>query len=219
MSSAGGGPPRRAIVYIDAFNLYYRALKGTSYRWLNIEEMSRRLLHGDQIERIRYFTARILPTPGDPGKAARQDVYLRALAALPSVTITYGRYLSHPVMRPLRNPPVSGSRYVEVLNSEEKGSDVNLATYLLLDAFRAAFDVAAVITNDSDLAEPIRVATQELGKAVGLLSPVQGKDPVNPQLRANATFVKRIRPAVLAASQFPDIMSDVGGTFHKPAKW
>ncbi|HEV2239346.1 MAG TPA: hypothetical protein VGR57_22005, partial [Ktedonobacterales bacterium] len=54
----------RTIVYIDGFNLYYRRLKGTVYRWLNIEEMCALLLPKNQIERINYYTARIK----DPAK-------------------------------------------------------------------------------------------------------------------------------------------------------
>src|SRR5271165_304286 len=30
----------RTIVYIDGFNLYYRALKGTAHKWLDIASMS-----------------------------------------------------------------------------------------------------------------------------------------------------------------------------------
>lgn len=54
--------------------------------------------------------------------------------------------------------------------TEEKGSDVNLATYLLADAFRGDCQTAVVVTNDSDLAEPIRVISQELSIPVGLIN-------------------------------------------------
>src|SRR5215831_3668847 len=46
---------------------------------------------------------------------------------------------------------------VKVEKAEEKGSDVNLATHLVRDAFLNEFDVAVVITNDTDLIEPIKV--------------------------------------------------------------
>lgn len=48
---------------------------------------------------------------------------------------------------------------------------------------------------------------------------------LNPQrhdcktLRAKATFYRHIRPAALAASQFPDVLTDAAGTFRKPAGW
>ena len=53
---------------------------------------------------------------------------------------------------------------VLVFKVEEKGSDVNLASHLLFDAFRGAFDAAAVLSNDSDLVEPIRIVTKELSR-------------------------------------------------------
>ncbi|MEM7621300.1 MAG: NYN domain-containing protein [Pseudomonadota bacterium] len=90
---------------------------------------------------------------------------------------------------------------VKVLKTEEKGSDVNLASHLLFDACQNNFDVAAVLSNDSDLVEPIRFVTQDIGKTVGLLSPV--KNP-NPELEAVSSFVRRIRPAHLEASLCPD---------------
>ena len=51
--------------------------------------------------------------------------------------------------------------YIEVIKTEEKGSDVNLATHLLYDGFRNDYDIAVVISNDSDLLEPIKIG--ELG--------------------------------------------------------
>ena len=60
-----------------------------------------------------------------------------------------------------------------IWKTEEKCSDVNIATYLLLDAFQKSYEVAAVLSNDSDLVEPIRLTALILGKPVGLLSPVK----------------------------------------------
>lgn len=205
----------RTIVYIDGFNLYYRRLKGTIYRWLNIEEMCLLLLPRNQIDRINYYTARIT----DADRYSRQDVYLRALATLPRVSITYGRYLSHNVPRRLAQPPATGSPYVEVIHNEEKGSDVNLATHLVLDACRDAYDVAVVISNDSDLQEPMRVVKHDMGKVVGLVTPQKGHQPISPQLAQHAGFIKRIGDAILLNSQLPATMTDRGGAFYKPPKW
>jgi uncharacterized LabA/DUF88 family protein len=212
---AGTGPALRTIVYIDGFNLYYRRLKGTVYRWLNIEAMCTLLLPNNQIERIKYYTARIT----DADKFSRQDAYLRALATLPHVSITYGHYLSHNVPRRLAHPPASGSAYVEIVHNEEKGSDVNLATHLVLDGCRNAYDVAVVISNDSDLQEPLRVTKHELQKILGLVTPQKGNKPITPQLAQHADFIKRISDAILLKSQFPATMTDSGGAFYKPPKW
>jgi hypothetical protein len=123
-------------VYVDAFNLYYGSLKGTSHRWLDLGSLCARLLPKDRINRIRYFTATVSARPDNPDAPQRQQVYLRALETIPGLSIHYGHYLTHVTRMPLANPPQRGARTVEVVKTEEKGSDVNLATYLLLDAFQ-----------------------------------------------------------------------------------
>jgi len=96
----------RTIVYIDAFNLYYGCLKGTPYRWLNLEQLSRLLLSANNtITRIKYFTARVSARPGDLDQPNRHQLYLRALGTLPKVEVHYGHYLTHEVMMPVASPP------------------------------------------------------------------------------------------------------------------
>ncbi len=133
-------------VYVDAFNLYYGSLKGTPYRWLDLGTLCTRLLPKDRINRIRYFTATVSARPDNPDAPQRQQVYLRALETIPDLSIHYGHYLTHVTRMPLANPPQRGARTVKVVKTEEKGSDVNLATYLLLDAFQRDCKVAVVIS-------------------------------------------------------------------------
>ena len=71
---------------------------------------------------------------------------------------------------PLETPPPGGSKFVRVVRSEEKGSDVNLATHLISDAYEEAFDVAVLITNDSDLLAPVELVRNRLGKKVGIMN-------------------------------------------------
>ena len=209
-------PHRRSIVYIDGFNLYYGAIKGTQHKWLDLEALCRRLLPKDDIKRIRYFTAKVSARPGDPQQPQRQQTYLRALKTLPSVSIHYGHFLTHAVRLPLVNPPRRGPRTAEVLKTEEKGSDVNLASHLLLDAFLNDCDVAVVISNDSDLRVPIRIAEQQLDVSVGIVNPHRAK---NRSRVLHATFFKQLRASVLAQCQLPEVMSDRNGTFRKPTSW
>lgn len=60
---------------------------------------------------------------------------------------------------------------VRVLRSEEKGTDVNLAAHLVHDAHRNRFEAAAVISNDSNLKEAVRIVRREVGKVVGVFTP------------------------------------------------
>ncbi|WP_420629088.1 NYN domain-containing protein [Candidatus Leptofilum sp.] len=203
----------KAIVYVDGFNLYYGALKNTPYRWLNIRKLCQIMLPRDQISQIKYFTALVNPRPTDPNQLTRQQTYLRALQTIPSLEIIFGHFLTHEIMMPLA-PPKSG--YVKVIKTEEKGSDVNLALHLLSDGYKNAYDVAVVVSNDSDLLLPIQFVKKELGKKIGLLNPQKHPSKV---LIANVDFVKNIRKGVLSKSLFPKRLSDSRGSFMKPATW
>jgi hypothetical protein len=120
------------------------------------------------IHRIRYFTALVRPLPSDPHTRLRQEIYIRALETLPNLTVHYGHYMQSTVSMPLAAPRPGGPRFAEVLKTEEKGSDFNIATYMLADAFRNDCEQLVVITKDSDLAEPVRVINKELGIPVGV---------------------------------------------------
>ena len=260
------GADVRTRVYVDGFNLYYGALKGTPFKWLDPVLLTSLLLPPDhQIERLRYFTARVSGKL-DPRAPARQRVYLKALATLPEVEIHYGRFLAKTAWRPLANLPVAGRRIetpgpvtlprgdhrvlggrpqtlpvgvypnrgggggaaprgpgrpipdaviAEFHTMEEKGSDVNLATHLLNDAWNDLFEAAAVISNDTDLVVPIRMVTEERKRPVFVVCP--GRWQVAPQLRKAASHVRHIRPTMLRAAQFPDTLP--GSAIVKPSGW
>jgi hypothetical protein len=103
-----------------------------------------------------------------------------------------------------------------VMKTEEKGSDVNLATFLLMDAVDDLFDCAVIISNDSDLKEPIAQVRRRFRKTIGLLNPQRYASRALVPL---AHFVKPIRYAALSGAQFPQQLSDKVGTFTKPARW
>jgi hypothetical protein len=174
------------------------------------------MLPKNTINRIRYFTARVVPRPGNPGQLQRQDIYLRALATIPHLSVHLGTFLSHPTDMVLEASPPNKPKFVRVVKTEEKGSDVNLAAHLLLDGFRRDYEVAVVLSNDSDLTEPIRMVRDELKLPIGVLCP---HDNPSWQLRNATTFWREIRDATLAKAQFPDVLTDSIGSFHKPERW
>ncbi len=212
------------VVYVDGFNLYYGALRGTPYRWLNLDALCTCLLPGHAVSQIKYYTARVRGLPHDPDKPRRQLAYLRALRTLPNVSIHFGHFLSHATYLPLASGDGNSPQYrpdgsldcVRVIRTEEKGSDVNLATHLLRDGFANLYDVAVVVSNDSDLVEPIRVVRADLGKKVGIINP---HSHPSADLAANQDFMKQIRAGVLGASLFTPTLADASGTFNKPPSW
>ena len=88
-----------------------------------------------------------------------------------------------------------------------------MAVHLVNDACESTFDVALVISNDSDLAEAIRIARQK-GKAVGVANPDPTKQ-MNYKLYDVASFRRRIEGKHLKAAQMPTMV----GAFTKPADW
>lgn len=208
--------PLKTMVYVDAFNLYYGALKGTPYKWLDILTLVRNMLTANNdIVGIKYFTAKVNPRPNDPQQPFRQSLYLRALATI-NAQCVYGHYLSHVISMPLANPTAGQSPFVRVIKTEEKGSDVNIASHLLVDAFENRYDCAVLISGDSDLQTPVKMAITKFNKTVGVLNPQRGECKA---LKAVASFYKHIRQPVLSASQFPPVLADAHGSFHKPQGW
>lgn len=209
----------RTNIYVDGFNLYYGSVKGTPYKWLDIAKLCSLLLPSHNINRIRYFTALVNARPGDPQQPQRQQTYLRALQTIPTLSIHKGHFLSNVKRLPLANPPQNGSRTVEVLCTDEKGSDVNLATYLIFDGFAKDYDIAVVISNDSDLALPIHLVREKLGFSIGIINP-QPPEKRSKELYKIASFYKQVRKGSLGASQFPPIITDSQGrTISKPGSW
>jgi len=217
----------RVNVYVDGFNLYYGALRGQPYRWLDIHRFVRGLLRSsDDVRRIRYFTARVGSRPQDPGAPERQATYLRALETLPEVSLHYGQFLtSERVMR-----RADGGAPVRVIRSEEKGSDVNIATYMLLDAFDNEYEGALLISNDSDLAEPVRVVQSRFRRPVGVAFPILNRNPSGARRPPSNTLLgvaafrrfitdTRRRRRLLAECQFPETLTDARGSFSRPPEW
>ena len=112
---------------------------------------------------------------------------------------------------------------VEVIKTEEKGSDVNFSVHLLNDAWRALYDCAVLVTNDSDMAEAMRlVKSQFPQKKLGLITPtiLNNKQPTN-KLNQYADFHKRLSKTKLATAQFdnPVTCAKTKDPIYKPTSW
>ena len=207
-------------VYVDGLNLYNGALRDTPYRWLDVRKLSRALLKpDDEVRRIRYFTALVDDRPGSNGRR-RQKSYLRALRSIAGLSVHRGSFVTH-ARTMLRT---DGAGMVEVFRTDEKRSDVNLASHLLLDACAGDFDKALVISNDSDFAFPVRAVRELFGLTIGVSCPVvrAGRRPARPLVNAASftSHITRTRRRLLRDSQFPDPVIDSNGRpIHKPTTW
>lgn len=173
-----------------------------------------------EIVGIKYFAARVKPRPGNPEQAQRQQTYFRALATVPNLTIHYGHFITRVATRRCVKDRGGKPTFADVWITEEKGSDVNLASHLLIDGFRVRYDLAVVISNDSDLKEPIEFVRHDLGVPVGVLNPHRNRSyALSPKDLPRGSFYKPIRRAALRASQFPSQVPDARGIVHKPSGW
>jgi uncharacterized LabA/DUF88 family protein len=207
----------RTAIYIDGFNLYYGCLKDSPYRWLDLKKLCETMLQPhNQVITIKYFTAYVSARGSNQGKPIRQQIYVRALKHwIPELEVIVGQFTTHSVNRKL-DPAIGTQKYATVIETREKGSDVNLAVHLVNDAWRDQYDCAIVISSDSDLAEAIRLVLQSHpGKKVGLM--VTGKQNSTKELIRCASFVKKIGTTALSLSQMPEMIP--GTTISKPADW
>lgn len=213
-----------ANIYIDGFNLYRRLLqRHPQDKWLDLEALAEYVLPDYEVNRVRYFTAIIKPLPGaDPQSPQRQQAYLRALATLPRTSVHLGKFRIDPRIMPVHPTEFDAdgkSVTAKVKKTEEKGSDVALASYLLLDAFNDEADLYVVSTNDSDLVMPMRMVSDDLQRATGLLSPLEPKRASNELKQTNPRIHRQITIEALAACQLPDVIVDSKGKVQRPPKW
>jgi uncharacterized LabA/DUF88 family protein len=214
----------RAIVYIDGFNLYKNALRGpgAAYKWLDVQKLADDLFPQHEVVKVRYFTAELKPREDDPQIVARQRAYLRALETLASVSIHLGHFQFHKSRFPVHPVELDGitgrTKTVMVKRPEEKGSDVNLASHMLVDAFSNRADIYVVISNDSDFAEPLRLMSEELGKTTGIVFPTENVS--KKLLSVGPTLIRHLREGPLSQAQLPNLLLDTQGReICKPKKW
>ncbi len=178
--------------------------------------MFENLFPNDEVVQVKYFTAQVTGK-FDPHKPLRQQAYLRALSSLPKLDIVMGQFLTSKVHYRLVDPMTnSDGQQVDsavVWRPEEKGSDVNLGSHLLNDAWSDAFDVAAVLTNDSDLTAPVRFSVAR-GKTVLIIHP--DNNPAR-SLVQSASGSLHLHDKHLRDAQLPtQITLPNGKTVHKP---
>jgi uncharacterized LabA/DUF88 family protein len=201
----------RVRVYVDGFNLYFGLKEKYSrqFHWLDLQALSGRLTRpSQQLDLVQYFTARVRDVTSS---RHRQDTYLQALSShCPLVTIHEGRFQ--------RKTGTCRSCQNEWLTYEEKESDVSLAVSLVEDAALDRFDVALLISADSDLCPAVRAVRRvRPGKRiVAVFPPARHSD----DLRRTADAVFRLGRDKLSQCQLPpEVITPGGIKLTRPAYW
>ena len=194
---------------MDGFNLYFGMVDAGLHhcKWLDIEKLAKNLLKPHQeLKAIKYFTSRV---SNNAKKQKRQTIYIEALETK-GTEIILGQYQSSCI-----HCNKCGNRW----NSfNEKMTDVNIATYLLVDAYKNKYDTAMLISGDSDLVPPIRAVNEYIyEKRVLVAFPPKRKNDAVAKV-AKGKFV--IGRRNLEKSQFPDeVEKSDGFVLKKPDRW
>ena len=199
----------RVSVYIDGFNLYHSTLQNThpDFRWLNLMELSKRLINpkNEEILTVYYFSAL---TTWIPDRAKKHLLYIHALRTV-GVKDILGKFSLRE-----RKCPLCTKCYQ---SHEEKKTDINIAITLIGDAVEDKFDTALIMSGDSDLA-PVANKLRQLcpGKKIGIIVP-QNQSAMN--LKQHADFFKKIQDRDLKKSLLPEQVTYNDKIITAPTGW
>ena len=205
----------RVIGYIDGFNTFY-GIKETNRRenyWYNPIEIVKRVatLAGSEIEivEVNFFTAML---NHDSRRLPRQQNYINALTATPLIHIRYGRFNA--------DPSYCRCCKQEHPKMQEKNSDVNLATALVFDALHDRYDVAVLISGDSDFVGPVERILEKFPNKVIIAGFSQNR-------RSDALHIAtkkrsaQLHDWVLAKCHLPEVVISKSGKnqYTRPDEW
>jgi len=176
-------------------------------KWLDINKLiADSITSNQQVVAIKYFTSRV---SNNPPKQKRQTLYLEALETT-GVKIIYGLYKA---------------KEIECNNcghawqiSNEKMTDVNIATHMLADAFTDIYDTAILISGDSDLVPPIKAVHQHFpDKAISVFFPPERHNNTVALAAKGSMILGRKK---LTNNQFPNEVEKADGyKLKKPNEW
>jgi uncharacterized LabA/DUF88 family protein len=230
--------------YIDGFNLYFGALHDRPrFKWLDVKKLVTNLAKSHEVSDVYYFTAQIRARNGDDSAPNRQNYYLRALRES-GVKVVLGTFRKDPKYLDFasRDPAKLSKPGLDMVTQhaseivtnlftlaqpespkalvskfEEKGSDVNLASYLLRDAYLGKIDRALVLTGDTDMITPLSFA-QEHG--VFIHSVIPRHTHAARAFEQVANYVEFVDEDLLERGQFdPGLKFANGKHALRPRSW
>ena len=217
----------RTIVFVDGYNLYYGMLRRSRYKWLDLFALFHHHALNPEAEviEVRYYTAPVLgKMSDDPDSPQRQRTYIQALRKMPPqrVVIVEGKMVaSQPYQRLVRPlPQAPGIEMVQVIDFDEKKTDVNLASDMIASAWSASCEQVVLCTNDSDIEAALATIRKHCPAIrIGLIAPIPGDDHrrIPADLERHAHWSKTLKHAHLEAAQLPYKIP--GTSIRKPPVW
>jgi uncharacterized LabA/DUF88 family protein len=227
---SGGSSKKRVAVFVDGFNVYHFLDKTAGYRkykWLNYRRLAEHYCPpGSAIVSAYYFTAFV---KFDPEKNKRHNVFIRALRTQNIVTVM-GKF--KPVIRKFVVEDKSSTQKFKTrvgwiqgriktgYTFEEKKTDVNIAVYLLTKAIEDQYDIALVISGDTDFETALKaIKGKFLNKELIIVVPDR-KIAGSLRYLAGKGNCFQIKEKHLKVSQLDDpIILPNGEKITKPSNW
>lgn len=213
------GTGRSVDVFIDGFNLEFGAMRPMGLHWIDLRRLVERIIprRYGAIGGVFLYTALLLDRDGRVGVATKQGTWFRALAATKTAQVVLGHHVRQLRSLPRIERDGSEGPPVKVLQTIEKGSDVNLAVDLVDRAHRRCCQSAAVVSNDGDLGRAVDLVARDLAVPVVVINPQPGRQ--SRRLARSATEIRTVRPRDLALSQLPERIQTATELIRKPSAW
>jgi len=188
-------PLTRVALYVDGFNLYHalEKLNQPHLKWLNLWALGERLLTRGQHQLVRAYYASA-KKDNDHGKSVRHQEYINALRSV-NVDVQLGHFLKEATI----SCDACGNKWND---NREKETDINLALAILDDAYRNVFDIAFLVTADSDQAATARVLKERFPDKK-LVSIVPPNMEASKAIKTHAPTVVHLREFLIAECLFP----------------
>lgn len=209
INSSSTSQIERVNVYVDGFNMYFGLIQaGYSHcKWLNLKSLINSLLKPNQeVVTIKYFTSRV---SNNPEKQRRQTIYIEALET-ENILVFYGQYQKDTIE--CNQCGFSWPKF------NEKMTDVNIATHMIIDAYQDKYDTAMLISGDSDLVPPIKAIHECFNdkRVFVAFPPKRFNNSVAIASQGHITIGRK----KLIDHQFPvQVQKSSGYTLTKPVDW
>lgn len=210
-------PKERVAVYFDGFNLYHGlcSFKGEDHlKWVNLRKLSDLLIspQTQKVVKVAYFSTfaeHFKNTPDEPS-LHRHKAYVAALD-IKGVEFVPGNFANR------KWDFRGGFKYKATWRRrEEKQTDVAIGVHVIRDAFKDAFDVAMIISADSDMQPIYRMMRAEFpDKRTVTIAPPHR--PHHQSLIELADEVRTIRRSQIERALFGGVVRKGATVVRRPA--
>lgn len=203
---------KKVVAFVDGFNVYYSMQKSQGnvlhkYKWLNLRKLLNKYVFSqtEVLDEIYYFSA--LTNEND--KRMRHLTYVNALRS-ENIKTVWG-YLRY-------DPTDCPSCKTTFMKPIEKQTDANIISQVMKMAILDEFDLALIVSADSDLVPMIKAVKHiKPTKEFRVVIPINQKAKELTQVCGDR---RKIQDVHLADSQFPETVTLTDGmTISRPKEW